>query len=122
LLRRQGINADPDDPNCVKVVCSGGRGLYFSRSRVPYPRNDAIDDRGPYLHLGIYAYRRDFLLKLAELPPTPLERIEGLEQLRVLEHGYSIGVAFVDRAAVGIDTPADYAAFVARCQRGRAIR
>jgi len=113
-LRRQGIEADPSDPNRVKVVCVGGRALYFSRSLIPYPRNDASGFGGPYLHLGTYAYRRDFLLTLAELPPTQLERIEGLEQLRAIEHGYGIAVGSVERAAAGIDTPEDYAAFVAR--------
>lgn len=115
-LGRQGLSADPDDPNCVKVVCSGGRALYFSRSNVPYPRIDGVDEAGPYLHLGTYAYRREFLLKLAQLEPTPLERAEALEQLRVIEHGYTIAVAIVERASVGIDTPEDYAAFVKRYQ------
>jgi 3-deoxy-manno-octulosonate cytidylyltransferase (CMP-KDO synthetase) len=113
-LRRQGIEADPADPNCVKVVCSGGRAIYFSRSLVPYRRNVESDDAGPCLHLGVYAYRRDFLLQMAQWAPTPLERIEGLEQLRVLENGCSIAVAVVDRAVIGIDTPEDYAAFVER--------
>ena len=113
-LRRQGITADPADPHCVKVVCSGGRALYFSRSVVPFVRHTDREFYGPHLHLGVYAYRREFLLKLAALAPTPLERLEGLEQLRVLEHGFTIGVGIVERAAVGIDTPADYAAFVKR--------
>ena len=113
-LQRQGIEADPEDPNCVKVVCSAGRAIYFSRSRVPYKRNADTDYEGPYLHLGVYAYRRDFLLELAQWPPTPLERLEGLEQLRVLENGHSIAVAVVDRAVIGIDTPDEYAAFVER--------
>jgi 3-deoxy-manno-octulosonate cytidylyltransferase (CMP-KDO synthetase) len=73
---------------------------------------------GPWLlPLGIYAYRRDFLLRLAKLPPTPLEQVEKLEQLRALENGYAIAVAVVERSAVGIDTPADYAAFVERMRR-----
>ncbi len=113
-LQRQGVEADPANPNCVKVVASAGRAIYFSRSAVPYRRNADATYHGPYLHLGIYAYRRDFLMKLTEWPPTPLEQLEGLEQLRVLEHGHSISVAVVDRAVVGIDTPEDYAAFVQR--------
>ena len=116
-LQRCGINADPRDPGCVKVVIAQGRAIYFSRSLVPYPRNSVADCAGPYLHLGTYGYRREFLLQLAALKPTPLERIEGLEQLRVLEHGYSIAVGLVERAAVGIDTPEDYAAFVTRYAR-----
>jgi 3-deoxy-manno-octulosonate cytidylyltransferase (CMP-KDO synthetase) len=66
------------------------------------------------LHLGIYAYRRDFLLQLTQLPASPLERLEKLEQLRALEAGAVIQVAIVEHYAVGIDTPTDYAQFVAR--------
>ncbi|MCH7526719.1 MAG: 3-deoxy-manno-octulosonate cytidylyltransferase [Planctomycetes bacterium] len=113
-LHRDGVEADPNDPNCVKVVVANGRAIYFSRSLVPYPRKRDAGYDGPYLHLGIYAYRRDFLLKLSELKPTVLERTEGLEQLRILENGYTIGVGVVEHACVGIDTPADYAAFVRR--------
>ena len=65
-----------------------------------------------YQHLGIYAYRRDFLLKISSLPRTKLEKLESLEQLRVLENGYEIMVGVVPRASIGIDTPADYAEFV----------
>lgn len=114
-------DSDPSDPNAVKVAIDRkGRALYFSRSLVPYPRDAKGRPDAPgdwLLHLGIYAYRRDFLLKLASLEPTPLERREHLEQLRVLEHGHPIAVGLVDRAAIGIDTPEDYAAFVERCKR-----
>ena len=113
-LGRQGMVADPKDPDCVKVVCSRGRALYFSRGVVPFARHADAGYEGPYLHLGMYAYRREFLLTLAGLDPTPLVRLEGLEQLRVLEHGFAMAVGTVQRAAVGIDTPADYAAFVKR--------
>jgi 3-deoxy-manno-octulosonate cytidylyltransferase (CMP-KDO synthetase) len=107
------------DPACVKVVCDRrGRALYFSRSPIPCHR-DGLS--GPtfsqslgYLHLGLYAYRREFLLKLASLPASPLEAAEKLEQLRVLEAGYPIAVGFVDEPSVGIDTPEDYQRFVAR--------
>lgn len=116
-LRVQGVDADPADPNRVKVVTAcDGRALYFTRSPVPYARSGS-GAASPLLHLGIYAYRRDFLLRLAKLSPTPLERTEGLEQLRVLEHGYDVMVARVRRAAIGIDTPDDYAAFVRRTRR-----
>jgi 3-deoxy-manno-octulosonate cytidylyltransferase (CMP-KDO synthetase) len=71
-----------------------------------------------YLHLGIYAYRREFLLEFASWPPTPLERAEKLEQLRALEHGRSIYVLKVRRATHGIDTPEQYAEFVERYRRG----
>ncbi|HWL92516.1 MAG TPA: 3-deoxy-manno-octulosonate cytidylyltransferase [Phycisphaerae bacterium] len=111
-------DADPRDSNAVKVVVDQrGRALYFSRSLIPYPRESmgAPDSAADWLlHVGIYAYRRDFLFTLAGLPPTPLEQIEKLEQLRVLENGYPIAVTIVSHAAAGIDTPEDYAAFVAR--------
>jgi 3-deoxy-manno-octulosonate cytidylyltransferase (CMP-KDO synthetase) len=107
------------DPSCVKVVRSAtGRALYFSRSPIPFVRDGGFDPSitppQALLHLGLYAYRRDFLLRLAELPPSPLEGLEKLEQLRVLEAGYPIGVGIVDEPSVGIDTPEDYARFVAR--------
>lgn len=112
---------DPADPNAVKVVVDArGRALYFSRACIPFAREGAYDHgAGPLLHLGTYAYRREFLLRLAELPPTALERTERLEQLRVLEHGHHIFVVVVEHAVVGIDTPEDYAAFVARYRTGQ---
>ena len=112
-----------EDPSCTKVVCAkDGRALYFSRAAIPVCRDASPEDidtllaqNPPWkLHLGIYAYRREFLLKLTELPVSPLERLEKLEQLRALEAGASIQVAVVDHYAVGIDTPSDYAQFVAR--------
>ncbi|MFN9718052.1 MAG: 3-deoxy-manno-octulosonate cytidylyltransferase [Planctomycetota bacterium] len=110
------------DPGCVKVVTDvNGRALYFSRSPIPftrdYPAEHYFEDGqvSPFLlHIGLYAYRRDFLLKLTSLPPSPLEQLEKLEQLRALQSGATLSVAVVNHAAVGIDTPADYAAFVAR--------
>jgi 3-deoxy-manno-octulosonate cytidylyltransferase (CMP-KDO synthetase) len=109
------------DPACVKVVCSAaGQALYFSRSPIPYHRDGLPSpaSRSPlgYLHLGLYAYRRDFLLGLAQLPPSPLESREKLEQLRVLEAGHRIAVGFIDEPSVGIDTPDDYRRFVQRWQ------
>ena len=104
------------DPGCVKVVLAGsGRALYFSRSPIPMYR-DGLPPDGPLglLHLGLYAYRRDFLLSIAGLPPSPLETTEKLEQLRVLESGTPIAVGIVDEPSIGIDTPEDYARFVAR--------
>ncbi|MHC4564096.1 MAG: 3-deoxy-manno-octulosonate cytidylyltransferase [Planctomycetota bacterium] len=106
--------AEADDPNKVKVVCDAtGRAMYFSRSRIPHDR-DAAGFDGYLLHLGIYAYRVGFLKQFAALPPSLAEQVEKLEQLRALENGYAIAVAVVDHAASGIDTPEDYAAFVAR--------
>ena len=110
--------ADVTNPNLVKVVISeAGRAMYFSRSPVPYWRDAELTGRGRpayYLHLGIYAYRRRFLLEFAGWPPTACEQAEKLEQLRALERGRSIYVLKVDRATHGIDTPEQYAAFVER--------
>ena len=119
-------DSDPRDPNCVKVVMnSAGRALYFSRSLIPYPRDDGggrTPDRW-LLHLGVYAYRRSFLLKLAAWKPGVLEQIEKLEQLRVLESGVAMAVEIVAQSCVGIDTPSDYDQFVARYhQRGKDAR
>lgn len=105
------------DPNCVKVVCSAaGRALYFSRSPIPFVRdgapNLAAEPPRFLQHLGLYAYRRRFLLRLAALPPEPLEQLEKLEQLRVLALGRHIRVGLVREAAVGVDTPEDYECFV----------
>lgn len=113
-----------DDPACVKVVCDArGRALYFSRSVIPHPRSWSDDylarEPAVYLqHIGLYAYRREFLLRLTELPQSDLEKIESLEQLRVLHHGYAIQVGIIDEPTIGIDTPADYAAFVQRVRGG----
>jgi 3-deoxy-manno-octulosonate cytidylyltransferase (CMP-KDO synthetase) len=113
---------DPEqaaDPNVVKaVVDTSGRAIYFSRCPIPYDReSDGIGAADPYLrHIGIYAYRKDFLLEITALPQTPLEKLEKLEQLRAVENGFSILVAQVEHMAEGIDTPEQYAAFV---ERGR---
>lgn len=107
-----------EDPACVKVVFDHeGRAMYFSRSVIPHPRewNDALLTAAPpsfYQHVGLYAYRREFLLQLAAMQPSQLERIERLEQLRVLQAGRSILVGVVDEPTFGIDTPEDYRAFV----------
>ncbi|NOZ41143.1 MAG: 3-deoxy-manno-octulosonate cytidylyltransferase [Planctomycetes bacterium] len=112
--------AQLEDPACVKVVFSpDGRALYFSRSPIPHARewDDQLLEATPALfhqHIGVYAYRRDLLLRLAELPPGRFEQLEKLEQLRVLEHGETILVSEIDEPTSGIDTPEDYAAFVER--------
>jgi 3-deoxy-manno-octulosonate cytidylyltransferase (CMP-KDO synthetase) len=106
-----------DDPSLVKVVCDDQcRAMYFSRLAIPYVRDPAdFDQTAWWQHLGIYAYRRDALLRIASLQPSPLERSERLEQLRALAAGFSIGVALLDKPALpGIDTPADLAAAEAR--------
>src|SRR5207248_3797550 len=101
------------NPNCVKVVCDrAGRALYFSRSPIPFVRDGQPDFAAEpprfLLHLGLYAYRRQFLLELAKRPPEPLEELEKLEQLRVLALGRRIHVGIVGHASVGVDTRADY--------------
>ena len=110
---------DPSNPNVVKCVrAADGRALYFSRSLVPYDRDRAPGAARPMKHVGLYVYRREFLRTFAALAPTPLERTESLEQLRVLEHGHSILCAEGEAHFSGIDTPEQYAAFVERV-RGR---
>jgi 3-deoxy-manno-octulosonate cytidylyltransferase (CMP-KDO synthetase) len=105
-------DALPDEmgnPNVVKVVLSlAGYALYFSRSPIPYPRQ-APQDAGcrPLKHLGIYGYQRAALLRLATLPPTPLEQSESLEQLRALENGIAIRVLRAERGSPGVDTRED---------------
>ena len=100
---------DPEEqknPNNVKVVTDqNGYALYFSRSLMPYPRHEG---KSPvYKHIGIYAYRRDFLLRFAKMPQTPLEQAESLEQLRALENGYRIRVIKTNARFVGVDTAED---------------
>ena len=114
-LRRQITDrADYSNPNIVKVVVDRrGNALYFSRAPIPWVR----DSDPPYVgagltspfhkHIGLYAYRRAFLLKLTELPPTQLEIAESLEQLRVLEHGFEIRVVETQHESIGVDTPQD---------------
>ena len=112
-------NADPNDPNLVKVVMSeDGHAIYFSRAPIPFRREpDSKDNAAYYLHLGIYAYRWDFLHDFTHWPPGVLEKTEKLEQLRALEHGRSIYVVKVDRATHGIDTREQYDDFVRRFKR-----
>jgi 3-deoxy-manno-octulosonate cytidylyltransferase (CMP-KDO synthetase) len=116
-----------EDPACVKVVCdASGRALYFSRSPIPYVR-DAEPIFGaedsPFLqHLGLYAYRRPFLLQLAAEPPGTLEQLEKLEQLRVLALGRHIQVGTVVRAGRGVDTPADYERFVQAYRQSQTVQ
>lgn len=108
------------DPACVKVVCDQARrALYFSRAPIPFARDwhdDLLTANPPhfYQHIGLYAYRRDFLLSLANLPRASIEKIENLEQLRVLYAGHTILVGVIDEPTIGIDTPEDYRQFVTR--------
>jgi 3-deoxy-manno-octulosonate cytidylyltransferase (CMP-KDO synthetase) len=109
---------DPANPNIVKVVLrADGRALYFSRARIPHPRSaDSAAQAPPLRHVGIYAYRVEFLKNYAGLAPGRLEAVEMLEQLRILEHGHDIAVAIHPCSAAGIDTPEQYEAFVKRCR------
>ena len=98
------------DPDVVKVaVDRAGRALFFSRAPIGLDRDGAPPAAGAAVdkHVGLYVYRRPFLLALGRLEPTPLERAERLEQLRVLEHGHRIATARIDDDPIGVDTPAD---------------
>ena len=113
---------DYNNPNAVKVVTDqNGYALYFSRSLLPYPRNRKVDFK-VYKHVGIYAYRRSFLLSYAAYEPTPLEQIEGLEQLRVLENGQRIKVLESKFQGIGIDTQEDLDAINALFTRMEAMK
>ncbi|HEX7183952.1 MAG TPA: 3-deoxy-manno-octulosonate cytidylyltransferase [Thermoanaerobaculia bacterium] len=105
-LAADALPEEIGNPNAVKVVLSlAGYALYFSRSAVPYPRQEG--GARPLKHLGIYGYQRAALLRLAELPPTPLETSESLEQLRALENGIPIRVLRSERSSPGVDTRED---------------
>lgn len=94
------------DPNVVKVLCGQkGQALYFSRSPIPYYRNPV--EVPVFHHLGLYAFRQDFLSKYTQLTPTPIEQCEALEQLRVLEHGYTIRVCQTPKAVMEVNTAED---------------
>ena len=107
VRRRIDDASDLSNPSVVKVVTDAqGYALYFTRSAVPYVRPD---QPAPvfWRHLGLYGYRRSFLLKIAALPSSPLERAEGLEQLRALEHGHRISTAETTAESIGVDTQTD---------------
>ncbi|HOM61625.1 MAG TPA: 3-deoxy-manno-octulosonate cytidylyltransferase [Anaerohalosphaeraceae bacterium] len=110
------------NPNIVKCVTDGqGRALYFSRCPIPYDRQRGgigrVEDYKR--HLGLYVYRKSFLLEFPKLPRGVLEPIEKLEQLRALENGYTIWTAMVEKAWDGIDTAGQYEAFVKRMRAGK---
>lgn len=100
--------ADIQDPNVVKVVTDAqGDALYFSRSPIPYAR-DGSESPAYFKHIGLYVYRREFLLAYPDLPVGPLERAERLEQLRALENGHRIRVIETEYESLGVDTPEDW--------------
>jgi 3-deoxy-manno-octulosonate cytidylyltransferase (CMP-KDO synthetase) len=117
LMKRIEDPREATDPNVVKVVTNlAGDAIYFSRSSIPYQREGpfaresaarAIDQMPHYKHLGLYVYRRDFLLAYSGLPVGPLERMERLEQLRAIENGYRIRMVETEYESVGVDTPED---------------
>jgi 3-deoxy-manno-octulosonate cytidylyltransferase (CMP-KDO synthetase) len=112
------------DPNIVKVVVDKDNyAIYFSRAPIPYDREKSGIGKMPqYLrHLGIYAYRKEFLLKITALPQSKLEKIEKLEQLRVIENGFAILVGKVEQTCNGIDTPEQYAEFVKRYKKSESM-
>jgi 3-deoxy-manno-octulosonate cytidylyltransferase (CMP-KDO synthetase) len=104
------------NPNVVKVVCDDrGDALYFSRSSIPYPREGGVP-AGALRHIGVYGYRRDFLLRFASLEPGVLEQVEKLEQLRAMERGYKIRVVASVAPSLEVDTPEDLARAQAAAQ------
>ncbi len=114
LKKRIEIAEEIGNPNVVKVVTNRrGDGIYFSRSPIPYFRGGEQDGPPPrelyFKHIGLYIYRRDFLLQYSDLPVGPLERAEKLEQLRALENGFRIRVAETEYESLGVDTPEDLA-------------
>lgn len=110
LIRVLKDKKEIENPNCVKcVVDNEGYALYFSRSKVPYERNEG--HAKIYGHLGIYGYKREALLKMTQLPQSVLELAESLEQLRALSNGMKIKTSVVDFTPVGIDTPDDLEKF-----------
>jgi len=124
LARPITSEKDLRDPNIVKVVRdAAGRALYFSRSPIPYVRDarDPVRESpvAPLHHLGLYAYRRAFLLRYPDLGPHPLEEAEKLEQLRVLAHGYKIAVGVTERPTFKVDTPEDFERFTQEYHRAR---
>jgi 3-deoxy-manno-octulosonate cytidylyltransferase (CMP-KDO synthetase) len=110
LCQRFSASEDARDPHVVKVVVDRrGFALYFSRSPIPHVRDSDTNGgaTAPYKHIGLYVQRREFLLHVASLEPSPLERTEALEQLRVLENGFAIRMVETEHDSIGVDTPED---------------
>ncbi len=109
LKKRIEDRAEITDSNVVKVVTDArDNALYFSRSPIPYSRDSAEAPATYFKHIGLYVYRRDFLLAYSDLPIGPLEKAERLEQLRALENGFKIRVIETEYESLGVDTPADW--------------
>ncbi len=108
LMKRIENPREIDDPNVVKVVTDrNGDAIYFSRSAIPFVKDSTAAMPPRFKHIGLYVYRREFLLRYSELPVGPLELAEKLEQLRAIENGFSIRVVETDYDSIGVDTPAD---------------
>jgi 3-deoxy-manno-octulosonate cytidylyltransferase (CMP-KDO synthetase) len=112
LVRRIRSTNELNNPNLPKVVLGASHNcLYFSRSAIPYGRDISTEDLLSrylvYRHIGLYVFRRDFLLRFAAMKQTPLEQAEKLEQLRILEHGHAIHAVVTEHESVAVDTPAD---------------
>ncbi|MFQ5900720.1 MAG: 3-deoxy-manno-octulosonate cytidylyltransferase [Thermodesulfobacteriota bacterium] len=113
---------DIRNPNIVKVVTdTDGYALYFSRLPIPFLR-DSDRETAYFKHIGLYVYRKEFLLKFAGLQPTPLEGAEGLEQLRALEHGFRIKVVLTEYDTIGVDTPSDLKVVEERLSIGGTVK
>jgi len=109
LKKRIEREAEIGDPNVVKVVTDRqNNAIYFSRSAIPYVRGPGGERADYFKHIGLYVYRRDFLLSYSDLPVGPLEKSEKLEQLRALENGHRIRVVETEYESLGVDTPEDW--------------
>ncbi|MDD7411215.1 3-deoxy-manno-octulosonate cytidylyltransferase [Fusobacterium gastrosuis] len=103
LKHKLNSKEEIENPNSVKVICDKNNyAIYFSRSVIPYPRKN--ENISYYKHIGIYAYKRDFVIEYSKMPSSPLEEAESLEQLRVLENGYKIKVLETSHSLIGVDT------------------
>lgn len=119
LKKRIEDPAEINDPNVVKVVTDRfENAIYFSRSTIPFVRGD--ESQNWFKHIGLYVYRRDFLLRYSGLAVGPLERAERLEQLRALENGFKIRVVETEYESIGVDTPGDLERVQRLIQAGRA--
>jgi 3-deoxy-manno-octulosonate cytidylyltransferase (CMP-KDO synthetase) len=129
LAKRIEDPAEAVDPNVVKVVFDErGFALYFSRAPIPWDRDrwagrttlsGLTNDADRFKHIGLYVFRRDFLLAFAAMPQTPLETVEKLEQLRALERGHRIRVVVTEHESFGVDIPGDLGKILQRIEEGR---
>jgi len=109
LKKRIERASEISDPNVVKVVTDGqGNAIYFSRSPIPYIREASGESTAYFKHIGLYVYRREFLLGYSDMETGPLERAERLEQLRAVENGHKIRVVETEYESLGVDTPGDW--------------